>query len=359
MNWINLLPEFLLPYLSLIRLALAVVVFLVFWATKKPITRMISKLVCKLLNHRKTWIKKESIDNTLVPCHSIIALIGLYLAFSICGLSQNLFVYRCFRIVMIALIAWAVTRFWDASADWVFSANENIGKQLNLSMGKTLRTFLTKAVKLIIVVLAAITILNETGADVTALITGLGLGGLTFALAAQDTASNLFSGLVILLDRPFSVEDWIQTPSIEGIVEDITFRSTRIRTFTNAQVVVPNSSLTSQPITNWSRMEKRRVTFSIGVEYGTTSTQISRCIARIEELLNHHPDVVENSAVVSFNAFLDSSLEISVLYFSKETGFAAYQKVKEDINLKIMAIVEEEGCSFAFPTQTLHIEKTL
>ena len=106
------------------------------------------------------------------------------------------------------------------------------------------------------IVLAAIAILSETGTNVTTIITGLGLGGLTFALAAQDTAQNLFGGLVILLDKPFAVDDWISTPNIEGVVEDITFRSTRIRTFPNALVVVPNSSLVSSPITNWSPNEQ-------------------------------------------------------------------------------------------------------
>lgn len=353
------LPEFLLAYLPLIRVAGAVLVFLLFWGIKQPLTNLVTSLLLRLLNGKKEWIAKETIVHVLTPCKSMVVLIGAYFALSIFGIAviRNPFLLKLFRIAIISLLSWMLVRFWDSSAEYLFSVNEAMGQHLSLNMSKTLTTFLQKTVKVLIICFAGVIILSETGADVTALITGLGLGGLTFALAAQDTASNLFSGLVILLDRPFAVEDWIQTPSIEGVVEDITFRSTRIRTFANAQVVVPNSTLTSQPITNWSRMEKRRVTFSIGVEYGTTSEQLRRCVKRIEELLANNPSVVEGSPVVSFNAFLDSSLEISILYFTKETSFAACQKVKEAINLDIMAIVEEEGCSFAFPTQTLHIEK--
>lgn len=130
-------------------------------------------------------------------------------------------------------------------------------------------TFLKKIVKVLIFTVSGIAILSETGTNVTTIITGIGLGGLTFALAAQDTAQNLFGGMVILFDRPFAVDDWISTPDIEGVVEDITFRSTRIRTFPNALVIVPNSSLVSSPITNWSRMNKRRASFSIGLTYDT------------------------------------------------------------------------------------------
>ncbi|MBQ8599085.1 MAG: mechanosensitive ion channel family protein, partial [Oscillospiraceae bacterium] len=173
----------------------------------------------------------------------------------------------------------------------------------------------------------------------------------------QDTASNLFAGLVILLDRPFDVEDYIETPDVVGTVEEITFRSTRLRTVTNAQIVVPNNVLTSKPITNWSRLQKRRVAFTISLEFGTTSTQMNRCIQRITALLNDSPDIVEGSPVVNFDAFGPSSLNINIVYFTKEVALAPHLKIKEALNLQIMAIIEEEDCSLAYPTQTLHIQK--
>lgn len=351
------IAEKLVIYRPILQLFAAVLVFLIFWGLKKKFTSLLTELLYRLLNHKKQWISKESFSAAMIPFRSIFALLGVYIALSIVGWTHNTLVIHGLRIAAIGLLAWIAVRFWDACSPLFFDANKAIGDQLNLNLSKTLMNFLSKAVKGVIIVFATLVIIAETGADVTALITGLGLGGLTFALAAQDTASNLFSGLVILLDRPFVVEDWIQTPDLEGVVEDITFRSTRIRTFTNAQVVVPNSTLTSKPITNWSRMEKRRVTFRIGLEYGTTSAQLQRCVKRIEELLNNHPQVVKDSAVVNFDAFDASSLSISVLYHCKQTAYGPYQKVKEDINLQIMSIIEEEGCSFAFPTQTLHIQQ--
>lgn len=336
---------------------LALAVFLLFWSFKKKLTKLLSGLLYRLLNHKKQLISREALNNAMTPCHSVFALIGLYLALSILGLGSNALVVHGIRIAAIALIAWILVRFWDAFAELLLDANELMGKQLSLNLSKTLMNFFRKTVKVLIIVFAALVILAETGTDVTALITGLGLGGLTFALAAQDTASNLFSGLVILLDRPFVVDDYIETPDVVGTVEDITFRSTRIRTITNAQIVVPNSVLTSKPITNWSRLQKRRVAFNIGLEYGTTSTQMSNCVNRIAELLNNSPDIVEDSPCVNFDAFDASSLNISIVYYTKEVALPLHLKVKEALNLQIMSIVEEEGCSFAFPTQTLHIQK--
>lgn len=348
--------EFLLLYRPIFNFALAIIVFLVFWGLKKKFTKLLGKIITKLVNRKKQWFSKEAIESALVPCNSVFALLGAYLALDIVNLSTHPLVLSSFRIAVIALLAWILVRFWDSCAGLLFEANETLGQELSLNLNKTLVTFLKMAIKVLIVVIAVLAILKETGVDVTALITGLGLGGLTFALAAQDTASNLFSGVVILLDKPFMVDDWIQTPDLEGTVEEITFRSTRIRTFTNAQIIVPNSTLTGKPITNWSRMPKRRATFTIGLEYSTTSEQIQNCIAKIENLLANHPEVVENSAVVNFDGFGSSSLNISVLYHCKQTGFAGFSKVREEINFEIMQIIEGENCSFAYPTQTLYIK---
>lgn len=339
------------------KILLAVLVFLFFWSMKKKLSVLVAKLLSRLLNYKKQWISKEELSHALVPCNSVFALLGAYIALDIMGWADNLLIVHGLRIAAIGLVAWILVRFWDACADLLLDANQFMGKQLSLNLSKTLMSFLRMAVKVVIVVFAALAIVAETGTNVTALITGLGLGGLTFALAAQDTASNLFAGLVILLDRPFDVEDYIETPDVVGTVEEITFRSTRLRTVTNAQIVVPNNVLTSKPITNWSRLQKRRVSFTVGLEYGTTSAQMNRCIDRITALLNDSPEVVEDSACVNFDAFADSSLNINIVYYTKEVALAPHLKIKEALNLRIMAIIEEEGCSFAYPTQTLHIQK--
>ena len=357
----------------LLKLLLALVVFVLFWALKKPLTNLVSKVLFRLLNLKKQWISKEKLNHALVPCHSVFALLGAYIALDIMGWADNALVLHAVRIAVIGLVAWILVRFWDVCADLLLDANDFMGKQLNLNLSKTLMSFVRMAVKVVLIVFAALAIVAETGTDVTALITGLGLDfdltdeyqHIKWAIlhhagrdyAASRGESNLFAGVVILLDHPFDVDDYIETPDVVGTVEEITFRSTRLRTLTNTQVIVPNNVLTSKPITNWSRLQKRRVAFTIGLEYGTTSDKMQRCVERITEMLNNSEEVVPESACVNFDAFADSSLNISIVYYTKEVALAPHLKIKEALNLNVMAIVEEEGCSFAYPTQTLHIQK--
>ena len=320
--------------------------------------KTVVKLLTKLLNRSRQIADQSTLRFVLGPLKHFLAVSGLYLALMNLhpGAGWSDFFLKGYRIAVIILISIVLLRLCDCASDSLF---QPFGKQEELEnrLNKTLMTLLKKAAKVLILIIAGIAVLSETGINVATLITGIGLGGLTIALAAQDTAQNLFGGLVILLDKPFQVDDWISTPDIEGVVEDITFRSTRVRTFPNALVVVPNSTLVSSPITNWSRMNKRRASFTVGLTYDTTEAQLQRCIARITEMINQNPEVLADDTVVAFNSFQDSSLEISVLFYTRATSFSAFQKIKEQVNYGIMKIVEEEGASFAFPTQTVYLQR--
>ena len=336
----TLISDVIADNLFLFRVLGSILIFVLFWAFKGTITKAVVNLLTKLLNRSR------------------LAISGLYLALMNLhpGAGWSDFFLKVYRIAVIILISIVLLRLCDCASDNLF---QPFGKQEELEnrLNKTLMTLLKKAAKVLILIIAGIAVLSETGINVATLITGIGLGGLTIALAAQDTAQNLFGGLVILLDKPFQVDDWISTPDIEGVVEDITFRSTRVRTFPNALVVVPNSTLVSSPITNWSRMNKRRASFTVGLTYNTTEAQLQRCIARITEMINQNPEVLADDTVVAFNSFQDSSLEISVLFYTRATSFSAFQKIKEQVNYGIMKIVEEEGASFAFPTQTVYLQR--
>lgn len=199
--------------------------------------------------------------------------------------------------------------------------------------------------------------MQEWGYDVKGFITGLGLGGLAFALAAQDTLSNIFAGVVIITDKPFSIGDWIKTPDVEGTVEDINFRNTRIRTFSQALVTVPNAKLTSSTITNWSKMGKRRVTFNLGVTYGTSREKLEICVKEIKNMLEKHPDIHKETINVTFDSFGSSSLDIFLYFFTNTTNWSEFMKIKEDVNFKILCILEKEDVSVAFPSRSIYIER--
>lgn len=338
----------------LVRWVISGVIFAAFFMLKSLVTSLAVTLLNKALNRKRQLAEKATIEHILIPLKSLMVLTGAYLALYNLNVKGTALL-RFYRISVIVVVAWVLLRFCDSVSGTFFQLNDKLDDHFNINLNKTLISFLQKMLKVLVICIAGVAILNETGTNVTTIITGIGLGGLTFALAAQDTASNLFGGLVILTDKPFAVGDWIQSPDLEGVVEDITFRSTRIRTFTDAQVVVPNSTLTSQPITNWSRMNKRRVSFSIGLTYDTPKQKLEKCLQRINLVLEQSEDVVQENIVVNFNGFKDSHLEIAVYFFTSAITFATYQKVKEKINFAILSIVEEEGAVFAFPTQTLHL----
>ena len=221
------------------------------------------------------------------------------------------------------------------------------------SIDQILIDFLMKVVKVVVVALAALMIAQQWGFDVEGFIAGLGLGGLAFALAAKDAVANIFGGIVIITDKPFSVGDWIYTPSVEGIVEEMNFRSTKIRTFAQALVTVPNSTIANEPITNWSRMGKRRITFNLGVVYGTPRERLQRCIDAIRDMLENHPAIHKETIFVHLDEFGESSLNISFT-FHHYHQVGSDLAVKEEINFRILKILEEEQVQVALQPEHLY-----
>jgi MscS family membrane protein len=179
---------------------------------------------------------------------------------------------------------------------------------------------------------------------------------MAFALAAKDTAANLFGSLVIFSDKPFKKGDWILTPNVEGTIESIGIRSTRVRTFAQALVSVPNAVMANSAITNWSEMGKRRIKMRLGLTYSTNTTQMENILKDLREMLKNHSDVHQDTIMVHFDEFQDSSLSLFCYFFTTTTVWSEFLEVRENINLKIMKIVEQNGAAFAFPSQSVYVE---
>lgn len=354
-NYIPLSTETLLPWLTDIGIAL--VIFLVIYLFRKFFVQKIINLLLKITD--KTHI---GLDNLLImafekPLQLFFAALGIYLALAYLPLSveTNVLISRLYRSIVIILVSFGL---WNL-VGLVCESTEETGNLAIFKIDKILLPFLSRVLKFIIVVLALSIILQEWDYDINGLIAGLGLGGLAFALAAQQTLANLFGGFVILTDKPFSLGDWILTPSVEGVVEDINFRSTKIRTFAQAVVSIPNSTLASEPITNWSRMDKRRITFMLGVNYNTPREKIEKCVTDIREMLRNHPDIHQETIFVNFDSYGESSLNIFLWFFTKTTVWEEFLQVKEDVNLKIMSILEDEGVTVALPSTSIYFENDL
>lgn len=294
------------------------------------------KNITKPLKHMFTWTA------ALIS----ILLIGGMIEF-------KALVYMIYRIGMIVFITEGIIY----ASDGIFSVLANRNKDVNKADNGTLLIFASKIVRFIVIMLSVLIILSEFGIDVNGIIAGLGLGGVTFALAAKDTASNIFGGVNIIVDKPFSVGDWIATSTVEGVVEDITFRSTRVRTFFDSVVVIPNNTLANDNITNWSKMNKRKDSFVIGVTYNTPKDKLEKLIEEIRIFIENHNNIIEDTVIVRLEGFGASSIDIYGVYFMDQTSFVETKRIREEINFGIMDIMEKLEIEFAFPSRTIYMAK--
>ena len=303
--------------------------------------------------------KNESLEKAIVatikkPIKHFITITGICIAVMIFPFSAAIkaflavYVTKIYRLAVIALLGMLAV-----------SAVDNIqyySKLFAESDNKTLLQFFIKIAKVIVIFLTLAILLKEVGFDVTGLLTSLGLGGVILALAAQDTASNLFAGVVILFDKPFAVGDWISVGGMEGIVEEMSFRSCRIRTFDNALISVPNSKLGSDSVTNWTKMDVRKTKITIGLVYSTKKETLQKICDEIRTNLEKYDSIKKDNIMVWFDNFNASSLDIVIQYHTYLTGAADFFALKEEIQYMIMDVVESNKTDFAFNTQTIIVE---
>lgn len=224
-------------------------------------------------------------------------------------------------------------------------------QDVNQSLFKLLR----QSLKILALIFCLLLGAQNMGMDVASLVAGLGIGGLAFALAARDTLANLFGFIMIMLDRPFRVGDWIIVQGTEGTVEDIGFRCTRLRTFYNSLVSIPNNELVITNIDNMGMREYRRVKETLGITYGTPVDKIEAFCDGIKNIVNANPHTRKDNFEVSFHAFGPDALNILVLFFFKVPDWRTELRERQKILLEFTRLAESLGVSFAFPTQTVHI----
>lgn len=259
-------------------------------------------------------------------------------------------------VALIFCVAWFLLRFIHKVAQQVASRPVPPGEQ---PLDLTTVDALSKLARLVVFVVAVITAAQTLGFQIGGLLALGGVGGIAVGFAAKDLLANFFGGLTIYLDRPFSVGDWIRSPdkAIEGTVEAISWRHTRIRGFNRNPVYVPNSVFTSIVVENPSRMSHRRIHETIGLRYDDFD-RVPPIVEDIRAMLRSHEAIdTEATLIVSFVRFGASSLDLMVYAFTRTTAWEPYQAIKQDVLLRIGRIVAARGAQIAFPTQTLHLSR--
>ena len=210
---------------------------------------------------------------------------------------------------------------------------------------------------MLVIILGVATCAQIVGFPIGSIVAGAGLVGLTISLAAQESASNLFSGIVILLDKPFSIGDWITVGNVEGEVIDINFRSTRIRSMDHSVVIITNSQICASTVQNTALRTMRPYKFTLGVTYGTTRAQLEKLMADLQAMLDNSPYTNKGTNIVQLANFGDSSINILISAYLLTNVYAEFLQMQNDLNLNIMDIMQADGVDFAFPSTSVYIEK--
>ncbi len=252
-------------------------------------------------------------------------------------------------ITPIFIITWGIIRVVSGMESYMLESKTNVDND-------SVRLF-SRLIKILIVVAILLGIAQYLGFSISSLLTFGGVGGIVMGFAAKDMLSNIFGGLMIQMDKPFSTGDWIRSDKFEGTVEKIGWRMTRIRTFSKNPVYIPNSIFASIPIETPSRMTNRRIKEVIGIRYDDIA-QMPEIVTEVEALLKAHKDIDQSESLrVYFNYFNASSLDFNVYAFTKTTSKNEYQRVKQQILLAVADIIAQHKAEIAYPTQTLHIQK--
>jgi len=339
--------------IPLANLIAATLIFFLFLGLRHLFTTIVTSFLQQLAKKTSTYYDNKIISALKGPLSFAFIIIGLHLFFLLI-FKETETVKHILNTLMVYTVFWAILSIAEALRGVMY----HITGKFNQDLAKEMGDFILAILKILIMGVGLGAILQVWGINVTALVASLGIGGLAFALAAKDTAANLFGSFSLLADKSIRIGEWIKVGNVEGTVENIGMRTTKVRSFQKSLITVPNSTLANTPIENFSRRGIRRIKMHIGLTYSTNSEQISKIMNDIKEMLKQHEGISQNdSLMVNFDTFGDSSLNIFIYTFTKTANWAKYLEIRESVNLEIMKIVEDNGSSFAFPSQSIYVEQ--
>ena len=331
-----------------------------------PFRLVISKLLFRLFGKDNSENDNKKFNSLLKkPLQYFLTLLVLYFSVQFISLPDflnsteegalNLAKYfdKGFNFFLLVTIFWTINR----SIDFLGYKLKNKALETESKVDDQLIPFAIDIAKVLTIVLGVVMILgNVFDVNVTALVTGLGIGGVAFALASKESLENLLGSFTIFFDKPFTVGDTVTLGGVTGTVEKVGFRSTRIRTFDKSVVTVPNKNIISTELDNLGARPVRRVKFNIGLTYDTSVENIKNIVDDIQKLIDDHP-MTNQEGKVRFLNFGASSLDIMVLYYVESPDWEVLIDAQQKINFQIIDIVNKYKCEFAFPSTSVYIEK--
>ena len=333
----------------------SLVIFLLFYLLRRLIARFILNRLSKIVSRTSNQIDDAVIEVLDGPLKFLPVVLGFFIASSYLDVSDNNqdFLDLLNRSLITIFIFWLLHQ--------LIIPFSFVIKNFESKISKPLVDWTLKGLKILVIVLGSVAILELWGIRVGPVIAGLGLFGVAVALGAQDLFKNLISGIMILMEKRFTVGDVILVSGeVEGVVEQIGFRSTLVRRFDSTPVMVPNYKFAEQSVTNYTRRHHRRIRWLIGLEYRTSIDQLKNIRDEINNLIEKDDNFAKNqnaSFYVRIDSFSDSSIDMLVQTFTVTNEWAEFLKIKENLAVKIIEIVENNEAGFAFPSQSLYVEK--
>ncbi len=317
------------------------------------ISPLLSLLIAKIFNWKKKKVElKDSVIYTTFK--SFFYVSGIYLATQILNFNTEIqdFINKVYRVVILWIIAKAIVD--------LFSKGKIFKSKLRDKANDPVVNIVNKIIKIIIYIFVGYLSLKEFGYDLGVVLTGLGLSTAIIALAAQDAVRDLFSGLAIFWDKPFAIGDWVEigtgTTTISGSVQEISFRSTKIKAVDDTIITIQNSSISTQNIINWSVIQKRIYKTNLKLPLETEEVTVEKVMNRIKFILRYNKDVINESVSVYFNTIQTDGININIYLETHIVDYAEYQKFCNKLNLTILNILETQGVKLAYPGQNVYIK---
>ncbi len=342
----------------LVRILICILVVVFFLALKFALTAIAKRIIKRTMKNKTHYEERvEALNGIVLPALRILLVTcALLLCTYIISPPEGLRLICTKTATSLALLS-----FFSVLYGFCGYAKFIIGKIYEKNQIKPYNLaahYVGVILKIVVIILGVITILQQWITNITSLLAGLSIGGVAIALAAQDTAANLFGSLTVIFDHPFELGDYIEIGSATGTVEKMGLRSTKLRRADQALVILPNSQITSEHIVNWTTISKRRVDLTLGILYSTPKETIVKFKKGIEDILEKTKLVEKDSYIVTFTDYAESSLNIGVRYYVMSPKNDDALRTRDEVNLEILTLANSMNVGFAFPTRSLYIENT-
>ena len=353
MKFLNEILDFFknLTIENAVDIGIGLAIIVIFKIISSPIAYMIVKMF-KFKVKDKNKIKNNGFYK---PLKSFFVILGIYIGFMVLKLPADIFavITKIFKICVILLATKGFSNLFDSNSE----AFAKLREKLNFDGNDTTINFFSKVAKALIYIIAGFILITELGYNLGGLATGLGISSVVIALAAQDIAKSFLAGISIISDRPFEIGDYITVGDLSGTVEDITFRTTRIRNADNQVIVIPNSVLTDNNIINSSKRESRRFFTVLTLELDTPLEKVTQLTENIKLALTTHPQVINETVKVFFETISADGIDLSIDLKTSALEYVDYLKFKEEINYTLLDMVNQAKIGLAYPSQSIYLKK--